>query len=770
MINSASRQPYRLEAEIYLPLVDSLFKEVRTLVIGSFIMASAIVATYIKTGELLLLSCASVFAAVAVVRLMHVQAYRASREGITTVKDARRWELGYVTGAATSVALLGTWAYTTFAATAEPYAHLVSFTMTIGYVIGVFGRNFGSPKFVLIQILCAWLPLTVALLLYGDAFHWFFAALLVPFFLAVKFISERVRSMLLDAITATRDIGKLAARFDTALTNMPHGICMFDSNGRISVVNERFAQLFGLDSVNTLKGWSAERLMWHCRRARLIEAQDAKRIARKLKWEENNDPGELVIEVAGGRTWQVSARPMDGGGLVALVHDVSERMNAERLIAQMANYDALTGLPNRNLFHEYFKSRAATGGRMRECALHFIDLDHFKQVNDSLGHSFGDRLLERVAKRLQAILREDDIASRFGGDEFVVLQCELRDRSGAEALARRIVSELSRPYLIDGHEIVIGASVGVAWMPLDERDIERMLRSADMALYEAKASGRGTIRFFEDEMDAKAQARRRIELDLRNAIQRDEFEAYFQPIVNLSEDRIGTCEALLRWVHPERGVVAAGEFISIAEETGTIVELGRIVMEKACRACASWPADVNVAVNISPIQFDRGDVVALVTEVLAVTGLEPRRLEVEITESSLLRQSADVTEALQRLRQLGIRISLDDFGTGYSSLSYLHRFPLDKIKIDRSFMRDVTREERSLTLLRGVTRLSADLGHCVVVEGIETEEQLCIVSREESIHEAQGFLFGKALPGLEMHDLLWATPAHMLGRPQGAVA
>jgi predicted signal transduction protein with EAL and GGDEF domain len=361
-----------------------------------------------------------------------------------------------------------------------------------------------------------------------------------------------------------------------------------------------------------------------------------------------------------------------------------------------------------------------------------------------------------VADRLRGIVRESDLVARFGGDEFVVLQSPVKGPEQAASLARRIVEVLAATYEIEGHQVVIGASAGIAMAPSDGKDADMLLKNADMALYRAKSDGRAGWRFFEPDMDVKAQARRSLELDLRNALATDAFQVYYQPLLNLRTMHISTCEALMRWPHPERGMVSPAEFIPIAEEMGLIVEIGNRILKMACGECAKWPSEVRVAVNLSPIQFRRGSVTSAVREALAESGLPANRLEVEITESVLLHDTEATRACLQQLRDLGVRISLDDFGTGYSSLSYLHSFPLDKVKIDRSFLHGIEASDRSLTLLRGVARLSADLGMSVVIEGVETERQLSLITRDQSINEAQGYLFSPAIPNREIRKLLYS--------------
>jgi diguanylate cyclase (GGDEF)-like protein len=390
------------------------------------------------------------------------------------------------------------------------------------------------------------------------------------------------------------------------------------------------------------------------------------------------------------------------------------------------------------------------------CAVHFIDLDQFKQVNDTLGHSRGDMLLVAVAERLRKVVRETDVIARFGGDEFVVLQYPVTSLDQASALAQRMLEGLKGNYEIDGHEVAVSASIGLAIASATDTDADQLLKNSDMALYRAKAENRGTWRWFEAEMEARAQARRSLELDLRTALEAEAFDLYYQPIFDIRTRRILSCEALLRWHHHERGMVSPGEFISVAEEMGIIVEIGQQVLRKACLESRRWPGDTRVAVNLSPIQFSRSNVPATIRQTLAATGLAADRLHIEITESTLLQDTRKTQAALRQLESIGVRVSLDDFGTGYSSLSYLHSFPLHKVKIDQSFVQDLNNARR-VTLLRGVARLSAELGLRVTVEGVETEEQLALIADEASVDEVQGYLLGRPLPAADIRRLLNAT-------------
>jgi diguanylate cyclase (GGDEF)-like protein len=753
-----TNQPHEaLPPEIYLPLVDSLFKEGRTLFAGTILGAGSILITYWKTGEALLLYCAIAVLLVAALRGLMMRAYLRIRPTIKTVETARRWEYCYVAGAATSISLYGLWCFLAFARTSDPFTQLVSFSMTIAYTTGIFGRNFGSARFVVVQIFCAWAPITAALLLYGNFFHWIFAGLLIPAFLALKFIADRLRSTLLDAVVSSRDMSLLASRFDTAINNMPHGLCMFDSKRRVVVSNGKLKQQLGLAPALELKGMYVREVVEAIIKASLLSETGAQSMIDHLDARlASGDDSAFALELMNGRTLEFTVQPMENGGMVVLIEDITERKIAEAKINHLARFDALTGLPNRTVLRDRMERALNEWRADNMCAIHFIDLDQFKQVNDTLGHTRGDMLLEAVAERLKNAIRDADVISRFGGDEFVILQAPIKSLEQGEALASRVLNALAGTYDLDGNKVVVTASIGIA-LAKSRIDPEQLLRNADIALYKAKADGRGTFRWFEAKMEASAQARRALELDLRSATESEAFDLYYQPIFNLKTRRIETCEALLRWPHHDRGMVSPAEFIPVAEEMGLIVEIGNQALYKACLECRRWPGETAVAVNLSSIQFDRSNVPALVRETLAATNLPAHRLEIEITETTLLQNTRRTRADLRQLAETGVKISLDDFGTAYSSLSYLHSFPFHKVKIDQSFLQDLRDDQRRITLLRGMTRLSAQLGLRVVVEGVETEEQLELLMAEESIDEVQGYLLCRPMPAADLRKLLYAT-------------
>ncbi|MCA6126219.1 EAL domain-containing protein [Bradyrhizobium sp. WSM 1704] len=441
--------------------------------------------------------------------------------------------------------------------------------------------------------------------------------------------------------------------------------------------------------------------------------------------------------------------------LLALM-DITERKRAEARLAFMAQHDGLTGLPNRNLLRQQMDEMLQHTRRSTDkIAVLMLGLDNFKAVNDTLGHGIGDKLLRGVAKRLRSTLREEDALARLNSDEFTMVQVGVTRPEDVVLLARRILDAVGEPYLLDGHSVVIGASIGIAMSPGDGEDSEKLLKSADMALSRAKSDFRGTFSFFEAEMDARAQSRRKIELDLRDAIQNEILRPYYQPLVDLTSGRITGFEALVRWPHPERGMVSPAEFIPVAEETGLINPLGGLMLHRACMDAAQWPDDVRVAVNLSPLQFRTGNLLSIVTDALRQSGLPARRLELEITETLLLEKSSQVLATLHALRALGVRMSMDDFGTGYSSLSYLRSFPFDKIKIDQSFVRDLGANPDAQAIVRSIVSLGIGLGVTITAEGVETESELSCL-RAEGCHEGQGFLFSRARPNVEVVSLLLA--------------
>ncbi len=546
-------------------------------------------------------------------------------------------------------------------------------------------------------------------------------------------------------------------RFNAAVNNMPLGFCMVDDDQRLVTTNKRFGEIYGLPPNMILPGTPLRTsLEYRAAHGYFGDNLDPDFVEQALAAARAPEPWHTIRATRDGRIISVLHQPLPGGGSLSTHEDITERRHAEAQIAHMAHYDALTDLPNRFLFREHLLKALESVDRGKLAVL-CIDLDRFKAVNDTLGHSIGDALLRAAGDRLQASARPTDLVARLGGDEFAIVQAGTEQPFGATALATRLIAEIAKPFVLDGHQAVIGASVGISIAPNDGSDPDTLLKNADLALYRAKSDGRDSCRFFEPDMDARMRARRTMEIDLRRALALEEFEVYYQPLVTLKTEKISGFEALLRWHHPERGMVAPMEFIPVAEEIGLIGQIGAWVLKRACLEAAKWPDDIHIAVNVSPAQFRRRAVVLDVIAALGASGLAAHRLEVEITEAVLLQDTESTVGVLDELHNLGVRISMDDFGTGYSSLAYLQKFPFDKIKIDRSFVNELDRPE-SIAIIRAVTGLGSSLGMKTTAEGVETEDQLNKL-KEEGCTEVQGYLFSKAVPAAEAARLLQSLKA-----------
>jgi diguanylate cyclase (GGDEF)-like protein len=763
-----------LSPSIYAALVDSMCQNFWPILNGTVCAAVTALMTALKTGNVWIWPCVVLIVVIGTARAFQMRKYEKRTEMLTPAQ-AEEWEPRYRVGAVLYAAALGLWCFVVLLGSDDAVAHMLCTALTIGYTAGGAARNYGRPQIVQLHILFACGPMSIALVIHGNPYYIGLAALLIMFFIALKHINLSLHSIFVKALLSSERESALAGQFDTALNNMPHGLCMFGNDGRLAVMNHRFSDMMRLSDDLVQRGASAPDILAACVNAGTISAASAMLIVSEI---DNSQVGYITTadpNSAGGRALSWTFQPMAGGGTVVLLEDITERRNAEARISHLARYDELTALPNRvNFRDEMERLLAISHDAARLSALLFVDLDQFKQVNDTLGHPCGDELLCAVADRLREMLRPEDFVARFGGDEFVVFQQNIKSDDDAAGLARRIVDRLSERYEIDNHLVEIGASVGIAMTTPPGISADTLLKNADMALYRAKADGRGTYCFFREEMALTVEARRILELDLRKALANEEFELFYQPLVNLKSGRISTCEALLRWNHPERGTVSPVDIIPVAEDMGLIVDLGRWILRKACMEAMKWPEGVSVAVNFSPQQFHQRDVLSEVRYALEVSGLPANRLEIEITESSLLRNTQWIHDALSQLHASGVRISLDDFGTGYSSLSYLHNFPLQKVKIDRSFLEGID-SDRPLTLLRGVARLSADLGMSVVVEGIETNEQLELISADGTVTEAQGYLFSRPVPAARVRQLLNAShgrrlPSELLAVPSRSIA
>ncbi len=547
----------------------------------------------------------------------------------------------------------------------------------------------------------------------------------------------------------------LNQRLDIALANMSHGLSMFDAERRLVVSNGRYAAIYDLPPGLLAPGTCFAEIVTH-----YCKTGDGPSRAELVAWCE--DFADRIAASGGftetrrlldGRLIAITYRPIEGGGWVDVHEDITEKRKAEERIARLACEDTLTGIGNRHAFREKIREKI-TARHDEPFAIHWIDLDRFKEVNDVHGHPAGDALLVAVAERIQAAVRSTDFVARLGGDEFAVIQCQAPSWTEAEPLAMRLVEVIGASYMIDGHALSIGASIGVALSAdLVAEDPEVLLHNADVALYEAKAAGRGTHVLFRSEIEKQIRDRRRLEHELRGALVGGEFELQYQPIIDIASREVCCCEALLRWQHPVRGPVSPAVFIPLLEELGLISEVGAWVLDRACAEAAGWPAGVGVAVNLSASQFNTAELLEATEQALARSGLEPGRLELEVTESLLLKDRTETHAALHKLRDLGVGIALDDFGTGYASLSYLRSFPFDKIKIDQTFVRELPERPECLAIVTAVCDMARSLDMRTVAEGVETAEHMAWVERA-GCNELQGYHFSRPVSATEILDVI----------------
>jgi diguanylate cyclase (GGDEF)-like protein len=570
----------------------------------------------------------------------------------------------------------------------------------------------------------------------------------VILFLIVRLISRQHQ-------VAQRRLALEKQRLDTAVNNMTQGLLFFDSSHRLVICNQRYVEMFGVSRDVVKPGCTFRELLMH-REETGTFTDDVDEYCAAIQ--RNMAKGvvfQKILDTADGRSIQVLYQPLIDGGWVTTLEDFTERRRSDERIAHLAHYDALTDLPNRGLFRDRLERELRKISRSGQLAVLYIDIDEFKSVNDSLGHPIGDELLKAMASRLSGCIRDTDFVARLGGDEFAIVQTGVESPADVMDLVIRIYEAIRAPYECLGHQLVTDASIGIALAPQDGTDLDQLLKNADLAMYGAKSDGRRTYRFFERVMDARVRARRALELDLRQAIVDGGFTIEYQPIVDLRSGAVSGCEALLRWRHPERGMVSPAEFIPVAEEIGLISQLGEWVLASACVEAAAWPDHIKLAVNVSPVQFRNHTLALHVAGALASSGLAANRLELEITEAVLIRDDEAALAILHQLRAVGVRIALDDFGTGYSSLSYLQRFPFDKIKIDRCFVNDIAEPDGSAPIVQAVVNIASARNMTTTAEGVETEQQKELL-RALGCTEMQGYLFSAAKPAAEVRRLLLA--------------
>ncbi|MBD9572041.1 putative bifunctional diguanylate cyclase/phosphodiesterase [Ensifer adhaerens] len=736
-----------LPTDVYLSSVSSLYEHRKTLVIGMLSHVVTFLLVYLKTSDPLYLACSGVIFVLWALRNLDMA--RFDRQDFSNADRAmvRKWENRYIVGGVSVTLTCGIACGYAIAISQDSFSELATISVTLASMISLVGRNYGSERAVLLLSSSACLPIVIGLITLQDVFMLALAVLILPFILSTWMMANNVRAFLYENVMAAREIATIAGQFDTALNNMTHGLFMLDADGRVVVANERACELLALGDRTELKGWLLDDVIRRGARRMRLDPDKTKAISRQLDLLLKGKRPQVLIPVSEELHLEFSASRRDNGDTVLIFEDVTARVQAEKQILHMVRFDKLTQLPSRDYFGELVQATvSADDTAERLVGLMVLDVTEFKHVNDMRGHIVGDRLLHAIAGRLRVLAGDDAIVARLMGDEFVVFIPDGSDAIALEERMRGLHADLRDTYEAGGFTFSMTMSAGIVIASSLDLKLEDLQIKADLALSETKLRNRGGCTAFEAEMDARYVDRQKLKADLREAINARSLTLSYQPMFAPNGGRVECCEALARWTHPERGPVPPNVFIQLAEELGLVTEITLFVLDQACRDCMNWPGDVSVSVNLSVLDLRSSEIVVMVTDALRVTGLDAARLHLEVTESCLMDEPLKVQAILRELRGLGITIAIDDFGTGYSSLSYLDALPVDIIKIDRSFVRNIREDSRRFKLLRGTANLARALGLRIVVEGVETADQLQLINEHNCADLIQGFVFAAPMP------------------------
>ncbi|MFP9139370.1 putative bifunctional diguanylate cyclase/phosphodiesterase [Devosia sp. XGJD_8] len=738
----------------YVSIIRSVYGDRRAMLAGAFASAftAGLSAYKAQSGPLYVIAFA--FVVIGLLRYFNMRAFWKAAIDNDDAAAAEQWENRAVASGSALALVYGFWCLFAMVLVNDPFAELASVSLSIAVMVGICARNFGLDRLVALQMLGVIVPMSIGFFLNGDIYHSVLAALLIVMLASFRKLAGDIRSILLSAVHGRVEASRLAAELDMAMTTLEHGLCMLDERGVISVANERATRLFALVGLPELVGRPFGSVLADLADARALPRTTVDRLADLIS---TRGAGKVLLCLPGNRYYEVTVSSRRER-CVLLFEDISERVASEERINFMARHDTLTNLPNRTYFGELagedMASRRLPGARERLVSLMIIDVDDFKHVNDTFGHIVGDDLLVQVAGRLRRTLPTEAVLARLGGDEFVIYRGTVGDAEQARADAAAILSAFTNPFKLDGLTLSVSVSVGVATSSVASEPVDDLMTKADLALYSAKGDGKARSQIFHAQMDIDYHYRQRLKNDLRDAVHAGELTLAFQPLLDIATRKVVTCEALARWNHPELGSIPPSTFIPLAEEMGLISEITEWVIQRAAQQCSRWPADVAVAVNISARDFRAADLAVLVDRALAMSGLSPSRLEIEVTETAVIEEREIAQRVLTDLARKGIAIALDDFGTGYSSLSYLNALPFTKLKIDRSFVADIASNPRSLRLLANVARLGRDLDLTVIAEGVETEAQLETMLAHTQIQQVQGYYFSRPLPERDISELI----------------
>jgi diguanylate cyclase (GGDEF)-like protein len=737
----------------YASLIRSLYADRRSMLLGAYGSALATSVAALEAEAPILWVFTAIFFIVGTLRNLDMRQFDRITLDDQDVAQAMYWEMRATYGAAAIALTYGAWCLVSFWLVDDSFAELTAAAVSVSVLVGVSQRNFAVDRLMVIQVLLIAVPLGMGLVLTGNLYYSLLTLLLLPFFISLRTIARSSREMLLRAVRGRVAATSLASQLDTALATLEHGLLMLDAQGHIEVSNGRALDAFELPETQSWVGRPVRELLGNALNRGGIERPAHDQLNNLIRAHRS---GKLVFSSRPGKHYEVSVSSRHDK-TVLLFEDISERITAEERISYMARYDMLTGLPNRAYFVEQVEAILAkrrSAGRPHYAGLWMIDIDDFKHINDTMGHLAGDHVLSQVAHRLNDAFGKGAIVARLGGDEFIAYFADGADQAELLAKTNVVLAAIRQELLIEGRTLVIDASIGTVVSDDNSETLEQLMVKADLAISSAKSNGKSQAVQFHDRMDTEYHMRQQLKIDLKDAVASGGLSLVYQALINPHNNSVVGCEALARWKHSVYGEISPAIFVPLAEENGLITDLTRAVLAMATRDCQSWPGESTVAVNISAKDFRATDVENMVMEALEASGLPPTRLELEVTESAVIDERDAATAALSKLRARGIGVALDDFGTGYSSLSYLQALPLTKLKIDRSFVLEIETDPRALKFVANVAQLGKDLDLAIVVEGVESKDQLNLLVQQTRVDQIQGFVYGAPMNAEAMARLL----------------
>lgn len=742
-----------VSADVRLSFVRSLYTKRSTLFIGMLSHVVVALVVYFNTLQLEFVFFAAGIVAIWAVRMLDMGKFDQATQGEVSLAETQRWEKRYVIGAVSITLLLGVMTAYTFIATTSGFAQLATVSVTFATLVAVVGRNFGSKINVDMMVLAVCIPVLIGFIASDDVFVRVLALLLLPVFLSTRSLANGVRDVLYSSVMAQKESSVLADRLDGAINNMSHGLIMIGPDKTLRVVNYKAKSMLGIPQLVELEGKKIDVVLRYVLRNGTFAEDKREALQSNIIGLINGQKSRMTLEINTHQLFEFTARHQNDDGVVIIFQDVTNKVRSDQKILHMARYDGLTNTPNREWFRQLINDKLLNTASKSKVGFAVFDIIDFKHVNETMGYLVGDALLKQVAARISKIAKHHGIlVSRFGGDEFVALFPNHRE-GVIKSYMDEMFKDICRVYEIEDMEISVSFCGGLVVKDNNDFKLEEMQVCADIAKRDARKHGNNNWSQFELAMDDKYSERQKLKTDLREAVKTNSLSAAYQPMFTPDGRKIVGAEALSRWNHPELGPISPGVYIPLAEEIGIVRELTQSMIRNATKDCTTWPEHMFVSVNLSAYDLVDNQIIQVISESIMESGLAPERLHLEVTESAVVDEADKAAMLLREMRQMGMSIAIDDFGTGYSSLSYLDKLPLNKVKIDRSFVRDIVQDEQKLKLLRGIIHMSRELGLEIVTEGVETNEQLAVIRENDCADIIQGFIFGMPMPKSAIREL-----------------